>query len=142
MKKVLFCIILVFTINSSAQKQANYWFFGQNAALDFSSGSPLPYGSATDNQLSTREGCSSFADIDGNLLFYVGAPSPTSTNLTIWNRDNQPMPFSDVANGGQPLQGDASSSQSALTIPAPGMPDIYYLFTVGAQSSTNAGFWF
>lgn len=142
MKKVLFCIILVFTINSSAQKQANYWFFGQNAALDFSSGTPLPFGSATDNQLSTREGCSSFADIDGNLLFYVGATNPFATNLTIWNRNNEPMPFSDVANGGQPLQGDASSSQSALTIPAPGMPDIYYLFTVGAQSSTNAGFWF
>ncbi len=142
MRKVLPLFLLFFCLQSFAQKEANFWYFGQNAALDFNSGAPLPTGSAASNQLNTVEGCSTFSDPDGNLLFYIGAPSPTATNLTIWNRNNQPMPFSDVANGGQLLNGDASSSQSALTVPAPNNPNIYYIFTVGAQSSGNAGFWF
>lgn len=142
MKKVVFLVFIFFSTVSYSQKEANFWYFGQNAALDFNSGTPLPTGSASSNQLSTVEGCSTFSDANGNLLFYIGAPTPTSTNLTIWNRNNQPMPFSDVNNGGQLLNGDASSSQSALTVPAPNQPNIYYIFTVGAQSSGNAGFWF
>ena len=133
MKKFLPFLLLIFTINSFSQKEANFWYFGNNAALDFNSGDPVP---VTGSQLNTTEGCSSFSDADGNLLFYVGAPTPNTTNLTIWNKNNQPMPR------GVGLQGDASSSQAALTIPAPGKPDIYYLFTVGAPSSNNQGFWY
>ncbi|CAA0149342.1 T9SS type B sorting domain-containing protein [Tenacibaculum maritimum] len=135
--------ILFFTlscaVNLFSQKEANYWYFGQNAALNFNSGTPVPISGSL---LSTTEGCSSFSDSNGNLLFYVGAPNTAASNLTVWNKNNKPMPFCDVANGGQPLQGDASSSQSALTIPAPGKPNIYYLFTVGAPSSNNQGFWY
>ncbi len=133
MKKILLLTLLFFSVYTYAQKEANFWYFGQNAALDFNSGAPAP---VTGSALSTVEGCSSFSDVDGNLLFYIGAPNPTGTNLTIWNRNNQPMP------NGTGLQGDASSSQSALTVPAPGRPNVYYIFTVGANSSGNAGFWY
>ena len=139
MKRLLPLIFLFLIFNLFSQQEANFWYFGNNAALDFNSGTPIP---VSGSQLSTTEGCSSFSDSNGNLLFYVGAPSPSATNLTIWNKNNLPMPFSDVANGGQVLQGDASSSQSALTVPAPGQPNIYYLFTVGAPSSSNQGFWY
>ncbi|WP_435414737.1 PKD domain-containing protein, partial [Polaribacter aestuariivivens] len=126
--------ILFFTLNLFSQKEANFWYFGNNAALDFNSGTPVP---VSGSQLNTLEGCSSFADADGNLLFYVGASTPTTNNLTIWNKNNTPMP------NGIGLEGDSSSSQSALTVPAPGKPNIYYLFTVGAQQpSNNAGFWY
>lgn len=133
MKKLLPFLVLFFTLNSFSQKEANFWYFGNNAALDFNSGSPVP---VSGSQLSTFEGCSSFADTNGNLMFYVGAPSPITNNLTIWDKNNNPMP------NGVGLQGDASSSQAALTIPAPGKPNTYFLFTVGAQSSDNAGFWY
>jgi hypothetical protein len=133
MKKILPVLILFFTLNSFSQKEANFWYFGNNAALDFTSEEPeLVSGS----QLNTTEGCSSFSDSQGNLLFYIGAPTTETRNLTIWNKNNQAMP------NGTGLQGDASSSQSALTVPAPGNPTIYYIFTVGALSSGNAGFWY
>ena len=133
MKKLLPLLLLFFAFNSFSQKEANFWYFGNNAALDFNSGEPIP---VTGSQLNTTEGCSSFSDSNGNLLFYIGAESPATANLTVWNKNNQPM------SNGIGLQGDASSSQSALTVPAPGRPGIFYIFTVGAQSSSNAGFWY
>ncbi|WP_299053494.1 T9SS type B sorting domain-containing protein [uncultured Polaribacter sp.] len=133
MKKILPFLVLFFTLNLFSQKEANFWYFGNKAALDFNSGTPLP---VSNSELNTTEGCSSFSDIDGNLLFYIGASSPAGRNLTVWGKDNQPMP------NGVGLEGDSSSSQSALTIPAPNNPNIYYVFTVGANSSGNAGFWY
>lgn len=141
MKKLLLSVLLLFPLFSYAQKEANFWYFGQEAALDFSSGQPLP---VNGSKLNTFEGCSSFSDTNGNLLFYVGAPTPNAPGLTIWDRNNNPMLFADTASGGQLLKGNASSSQSALTVPAPGKPDIYYLFTVGGLLGTNPerGFWY
>jgi len=133
MKNILSLFLLFISLNTFSQKEANFWYFGNGAALDFNSGSPVP---VNGSQLNTLEGCSSFSDANGNLLFYVGAPTSDGRNLTIWNKNNTPMP------NGTGLEGDSSSSQSALTIPAPGKPNIYYLFTVGAQSSENAGFWY
>ncbi|WP_299103790.1 T9SS type B sorting domain-containing protein [uncultured Tenacibaculum sp.] len=138
---LLICIIFLNATPIFSQKEANFWYFGQNAALDFNSGVPVP---VSGSQLNTFEGCSSFSDSNGNLLFYVGAPSPNARNLTIWNSSNQPMPFTDPAVGGQTLKGDSSSSQSALTVPAPKKPNIYYLFTVGATVGAGGefGFWY
>ena len=133
MRKLLPFFLFFFTLITFSQKEANFWYFGRNAALDFNSGKPVP---VSGSLLNTTEGCSSFSDVDGNLLFYVGAPSPSTNNLTVWNKNNVPM------TRGIGIQGDASSSQSALTIPAPGRPNIYYLFTVGAPSSGNQGFWY
>ena len=133
MNKLLPFLLLFFAINTFSQKEANIWYFGHNAALDFNTGTPVP---VDGSELNTVEGCSSFSDADGNLLFYVGAPTPSTQNLTVWNRNNEPMLR------GIGIEGDASSSQSALTIPAPGKPDIYYLFVVGAPSSGNQGFWY
>ncbi|MGB0880581.1 MAG: hypothetical protein ACPGTO_08450, partial [Polaribacter sp.] len=133
MKKLLPILFILFALNIFSQKEANFWYFGNNAALDFNSGVPVP---VSGSQLNTTEGCSSFSDVDGDLLFYVGAPDSNARSLTIWDKNNNPMP------NGLDLEGDSSSSQSALTVPAPGQPNIYYLFTVGAPSSDNEGFWF
>jgi gliding motility-associated-like protein len=137
MKKLVLLILLFFAFNISAQKEANFWYFGNGAALDFNSGSPVP---VSGSLLNTTEGCSSFSDINGNLIFYVGAPSANARNLTVWGKDNVPMP------NGTNLKGDSSSSQSALTVPAPGRPNIYYLFTVGTAATGGSpgipGFFF
>ncbi|MCG1035436.1 T9SS type B sorting domain-containing protein [Polaribacter sargassicola] len=129
MKRLLPLIILFFTLNSFSQKEANFWYFGNRAALDFNSGSPIP---VTGSQLNTFEGCSSFSDADGNLLFYVGAPGNDDRTLTVWDKNNNPMP------NGTGLRGDSSSSQSALTIPSPSNSNIYYLFTVGTTATGSS----
>jgi len=130
MKKLLLVFILLFTLSIFSQKEANFWYFGRNAALDFNSGAPVP---VTGSQLNTVEGCSSFSDSNGNLLFYVGAPDSNARSLTIWDKNNTPMP------NGTGLRGDSSSAQSALTVPAPGISNIYYLFTVGTAATGGAG---
>ena len=68
MKKLLVFITLIITFNTLAQGEANFWYFGKNAGLDFNSGDPVV---KNDGQLSTYEGCASFSDSDGDLLFYT-----------------------------------------------------------------------
>lgn len=142
MNKLSLIITLFISLSIHSQKEANFWYFGNNAALDFNSGAPVP---VVNSQLNTTEGCSSFSNSKGELLFYVGAPSPNSRNLTIWNKNNTPMPLSSIVTfGTKTLKGDSSSSQSALTIPHPKNNNLYYLFTVGAVVGSDGeyGFWY
>ena len=124
MRNFLFYIALLFSSFCFPQGEANNWHFGENAALSFNSGVPVP---VTGSRLNTFEGCSSFSDKDGNLLFY-------SDGTTVWDKNHNVMP------GGSGLRGDASSTQSAMIIPKPGSNTEYYIFTVGARSSENSGF--
>ncbi|NLP56587.1 T9SS type B sorting domain-containing protein [Lutibacter sp. B1] len=115
MKKLVVLIFLLTTITTFAQGEANYWFFGENAGLDFNTNPPT----AITGSLNTKEGCSSFSDKDGNLLFY-------SDGTTVWNKNHKVMP------NGTGLKGNASSTQSAMIIPRPESSTEFYLFTVGA----------
>ncbi|MDC9722345.1 MAG: T9SS type B sorting domain-containing protein [Urechidicola sp.] len=105
------------------QGEANIWYFGENAGLDFNNCDPF---AITDGELNTIEGCSSFSDASGSLLFY-------SDGSTVWNRNHDIMP------NGTDLLGDPSSSQSAMIIPKPGSTNIYYIFTVD-DNSGDEGF--
>ncbi len=66
-----------------AQKEANIWYFGRNAGIDFNTTPPT---ALTDGEINTLEGCTTFSDKNGNLLFYVGAPNSTSNLLTVWDK--------------------------------------------------------
>lgn len=103
---------------ASAQKEANVWYFGLRAGLDFSKGTPVPL---TNGRMSTNEGCSSIADQSGNLLFYTDG-------VYVWNREHHQMP------NGYRLMGHRSSSQSAIIVPRPGSKTQYYIFTTDLQS--------
>ena len=105
---VLWCFQL-----ATAQKEAAIWYFGKNAGLDFNSGSPVVL---EDGALNTVEGCATFADAEGNLLFYTDG-------RTVWNRNHDIMP------NGTELMGHSSSTQSGIIIPAPGSTNRYYIFT-------------
>ncbi len=100
-----------------AQQEGAIWYFGDNAGLDFRSGTPVPL---TNGEHYIFEGCATISTPDGNLLLY-------SDGLNIWNRNNQIMP------NGEGLLGDSSSSQSAIIVPHPGNIDQYYVFTVNAN---------
>ncbi|TGV03002.1 T9SS type B sorting domain-containing protein [Flavivirga rizhaonensis] len=125
MKKIIIFGILCFSLYSYTQNEASNWYFGANAGIRFN-----PNGSITeltDGQLNTDEGCTTISDVDGNLLFYTDG-------ITVWDRSHNPMPN---ANGltGNGLYGDPSSTQSAIVIPKPKDPNIYYIFT--ADTSLN-----
>lgn len=110
---ILTFIVLIFNY-SFAQKEASHWYFGNFAGLDFSSGNPV---ADTNGSLNTLEGCATISDVNGDLLFYTDG-------TTVWNRNHSVMPT------GFPLEGDPSSSQSAIIVPKPNAISIYYIFTV------------
>lgn len=112
--------MLFFFATSSlfAQKEADFWYFGQNAGIDFSGEKPV---ALTNGGLSTEEGCAVIADKNGKLLFYTDG-------ITVWNANHIAMP------NGQELKGDPSSTSSGVAIPKPNNPGIYYLFTVAAEA--------
>lgn len=136
MKQYCSIIFLFCCINFFAQKEANFWYFGQNAGLDFSSGFPV---AVNDGQLNTDEGCSTISDKNGNLLFY-------SDGIILYNANHQVMQFSNGISANN-LGGNPSSTQSALFVPNPRNENLYYLFTigtpfVGVNGTPNSGFKF
>ncbi len=108
--------IISFLLLSSAfaQKEANVWYFGEYAGIDFNSGSPVPL---MNGSLGTTEGCSSISDSSGNVLFYTDGGQ-------VWNQNHIQMP------DGFGLLGSFSSTQSALIVPKPNSDSLYYIFTV------------
>ncbi len=119
MKKLIFLLIFLPSL-CFAQKEANIWYFGNGAGLDFNGGAPVPL---IDGQLSTLEGCASIADRNtGQLLFYTDG-------ITVWDANHNMMP------NGNWLGGNPSSTQSGIIVPAPGNPDLYYIFTIPVTAS-------
>ena len=119
-------VFLLGMLNVCAQGQANNWYFGYGAGLNFSTGSPR---ALTDGSLYTLEGCATISDDDGNLLFYTDG-------ITVYGADHS------ILTNGTGLFGNPSSTQSAIIIPQPDTPGIYYIFTVDTttrQGETNEG---
>ena len=122
MKKLLLLLSVFVTLNLFAQKEAaNIWYFGREAGVSFNTSPPT---ALTDGQLNTFEGCSTYSDSNGNLLFYVGAPNTTANRLTVWSKEKDSngnhivMTYTN-GNLANDLLGDTSSTQSAMIIPKP-----------------------
>ena len=114
MKKILFFVMLLFSLSFYGQRQASNWYFGNNAGLNFNNGVPSPL---LDGQIDTVEGCTSISHKEtGQLLFYT-------EGRQVWNRNHELMP------NGDELLGSFSSTQSALVIPLPGSDTLFYIFT-------------
>ena len=103
-----------------AQKQANNWVFGNKAGISFNTGTPV----FSPSSITAVEGCASFSDDDGNLLFYTNGS-------TVWNRNNATMP------SGTGLAGDPQSTESALITNIPNDNSRYYIFTLDKESGPN-----
>ncbi|QEE51370.1 T9SS type B sorting domain-containing protein [Flavobacterium alkalisoli] len=128
MKKITLFLLLFFTVFAFAQKEANYWYFGNNAGIHFlDDGSVV---SLADSNMTTNEGCSSISDAQGNLLFYTDG-------RTVWDKNHIIMPNGNYL-GGTGLLGDPSSTQSGIIVPKADDPNIYYIFTVDEPHHENA----
>ena len=131
MKKITLLLFLFSITISTAQSEADNWYFGNQAGMRF-----LPDGSVTpllNGMLATTEGCSTISDPDGNLLFYTDG-------RTVWDRNHIIMPNGNYF-GGTGLMGDPSSTQSGIIVPKKGDPNIYYIFTVDEPHHQNAAFY-
>ena len=122
MKKFTFLtLMLAFGMLAVAQQQANFWYFGDFAGVNFQSGTPV---ALTNGSLITDEGCSSISREDGSLAFYTDGG-------TIWDASHS------VMQNGAGLLGNFSSGQSAVVVPAPNNDDRYYVFTVDASGGND-----
>jgi gliding motility-associated-like protein len=121
MTKRLYLFIIIIIINSLcfSQGEANIWYFGENAGLNFNNGNPV---ALTNGQLVTDEGCATISDSSGQLLFYTDG-------ITVYNRNHVVMV------NGNGLMGHPSSVQSATIIPKPGSPKIFYIFTTPEEGN-------
>ncbi|MBO6517744.1 MAG: gliding motility-associated C-terminal domain-containing protein [Bacteroidia bacterium] len=115
--------LTLFTSTVYAQKQANIWYFGNKAGLDFNYSPPK---ALTNSAMNTAEGCASVADGNGKLLFYTDG-------ITIWDKTHS------VMKNGSGLKGHYSSAQSAVIVPKPGSNTNYYIFTVDGSSGRRQG---
>ncbi|MES2732708.1 MAG: gliding motility-associated C-terminal domain-containing protein [Bacteroidota bacterium] len=124
-KHLLFIGMCLLANIALAQKQANHWYFGRRAGINFNTGNPV---ARTGGSINTREGCATIADANtGDLLFYTDG-------VKIYNKNDQLMP------NGFGLTGNYSSTQSALIVPNPGNADRYYVFTTGILSGKGLAY--
>ncbi|MEI7801985.1 MAG: hypothetical protein WCI97_05035, partial [Bacteroidota bacterium] len=120
-KKLLFSVLfcsLFFAEKTFSQGQANIWFFGAFSGIDFNSGSPV----TIPGPINTLEGCASICDSNGVLLF-------STDGVTVYNSTNAVM--------GTGLNGNSSSTQSAIIFPFPASLTKYYIFTVDGFGWAN-----
>lgn len=122
MKYKIFVLSFFLSISLFGQGEANNWYFGQNAGINFSTTPPTPL---TDGRINTLEGCTTISDATGNLLFYTDGSTIFTRNHTIMQN-------------GTDLRGDTSSTSSALIVPQPNTPNIYIVFTVDEPHHFNA----
>ena len=115
--------VLVYS-QSTDIKRTHHWYFGENAGIDFTSGTAV---ADTSGNLNTLEGCASISDTSGNLLFYTDG-------IKVWDSTHAQMP------NGFGLHGDWSSLNSTIIVPNPSIENIYYVFTTPAYAGHWTGF--
>ncbi|MEA3496870.1 MAG: PKD domain-containing protein, partial [Bacteroidota bacterium] len=96
-----------------AQREAENWYFGIHAGLNFKQDTPTVL---TNGALATLCGCATISDVNGNLLFYASGKK-------IWNKNHTYM------TNGTGLLGELGN-QPIIIVPLPGSSSIYYLFTI------------
>ncbi len=121
LRKLILIGFFLSMLVSHAQGEANIWYFGQNAGIDFNSGTPV---ALTNGQLVTDEGCATISNASGQLLFYTDG-------ITVYNKNHV------VMMNGNGLMGHPSSTQSATIVPKPGSNNLYYIFTTDNEHDPN-----
>jgi gliding motility-associated-like protein len=98
-----------------SQKQADIWYFGEKAGMDFRSGTAVTL--TNEDVMTAYKASAVMSDSAGNLLFF-------SNGKKIWDNTFNLMPN---ATG---LDGDVGVTQPVIIIPQPGNDSLYFVFTI------------
>ncbi|MBP9549894.1 MAG: T9SS type A sorting domain-containing protein [Chitinophagales bacterium] len=116
-------LIMLLNANLYAQNFTNNWYFGDSAALNFSSGIPEPI---EGSQLVSREACCSISDSSGNLMFY-------SSSYTVWNINNEIMVNGEHLGGSELGNYPSTISNGCVVLQKPLSKNLYYIFISDGQ---------
>ncbi|MCF6170912.1 MAG: PKD domain-containing protein, partial [Bacteroidales bacterium] len=126
-RKTLLILLLIFSgLVVTAQNQANIWYFGDYAGLDFNTGVPV---NTHEINIGSASAISVMSDTNGNLLFCCNA-------RRIVNRVGHTMP------NGSNLLGFGFASMGTLIVQQPGSDHLYYVFTVSKEFPDNIGMYY
>lgn len=125
MTRFVFILLLLASCSLFGQKDRNIWYLGQFAGVDFNTSVPT---ALLNSSMSAREGSSSIADSNGNLLFYTNG-------LNVWNRNHL------IMTNGSLNAADQLSCQPALIIKLPESDSIYYIFTTTNWNSFDGAYY-
>ncbi|GEM_PF-1202984 len=120
---IVFTLFLLFIVQAMGQGETDNWYYGFQAAMDFSQGSPQ---SINTNPMVQSEGTAVASDGQGSLLFY-------SNGSEVRNANHVVMP------NGSGLLGHWSATQSATIVQKPGTPSMYYLITSPPEAQPGNG---
>ncbi len=123
---ILFLIFISFGLQTSAQNQANIWYWSDYHELDFNSGIPVYNDQII---IASHSAMSVMSDTYGNYLL-------SCNGLRVVNREGNTMP-----NGGN-LLGFEAASMGALIVQQPGSDHLYYVFTVSEEYPSNIGMYY
>ena len=115
LKYILFSFVTLVAIAANSQNETRQWYFGNQAALNFSSTPPTPMANGA---MQANYSCASIANAAGNLLFYTNGS-------VIYDQTHNVM-----ANGSGLLGNNNGSggSQQVIIIKKPSSASIYYVF--------------
>lgn len=119
---LVFLFGLLLPILVWGQGETANWYFGEQAGLKFNNDGTVE--ALTDGRLNTFEGCATISNAFGDLLFYTDG-------ILVYDRNHN------IMENGTGLFGDPSSTQSAIIVPKPEDPDIYFIFTVDTSVAEN-----
>ena len=117
---LLLCLQINFIKAQNISRVNNHWIFGNSNHLNFVTDPPTT--SVLPIALDNIEQSCAIADGTGNLLFYVGTPASNTTQMNVYDANNNVMP------NGSGIMGDYSSTMGALIIQMPGNCNKYYIF--------------
>ncbi len=129
-RSYLLLIFTIFTLNTFAQKEATWWYFGNNAGISFTgtAGAPVVQ---TNGKMTNSEGVSSISDTKGKLLFY------TDGEIVYNRKHNIMVNGGGGGSGGANLKGHNSSTQSAVIVQQPVQGQKFWIFTVDQEWGAN-----
>jgi gliding motility-associated-like protein len=102
-----------------SEKQADIWYFGDKAGIDFRSGTAV---ALTDQNVMTAFKSSAvISDSIGSLIFFTNAKSVWAKDFTLMS--NSPS-----------MAGDLGVTQPCIIIPKPGDSALYYIFNIDVMT--------
>ncbi len=124
-RSYLLLLFSILTLNSFAQKEATWWYFGNKAGVAFNGTANAPV-AQSNGVMNSLDGVASISDSKGRLLFYTNG-------VNVWTKAHGGM------SNGTGLKGDVNSTQSAIIVQQPVRSNRYWIFTADAEWG-NDGF--